>query len=187
MQRNSSRAITVAQKVGQAKPTRHKKHCPHIPEAKIVRIQHRHLVGQSNREIARAEHCGRSTISKIVKAPELQEHLQQVRERIWGMADCAADVVYEAIVEKRDVKTSYELLRDISVLPRASQIVHQPTQPTPEDGYSRQAIMVASVMLESHKNFDVDLPPGAREALEKLAKDAESREAKSAEAKLPRR
>jgi hypothetical protein len=184
MPRNSSPAIAVAPKVGQAKPTRHKKHCPHIPAAKIVRIQHRHLVGQSNRDIARAEHCGRNTVAKIVKAPEPQEHLQQVRERIWGMADCAADVVYEAIVEKRDVKTSYELLRDISVLPRASQIVHEPTQlpkTAPEDGYTRQAIMVASVMLESHKNFGVDLPPGAKEA---LAKDEESHAASTPQRNL---
>ncbi len=101
MPRITTNAIALAQNVSRTKPIQAKKHRPHIPSAKIVRIERRHLEGESNREIARAEHCGRNTVAKIVKAPELQEHLQRIRERIWGMADHAADVVFEAIVQNR--------------------------------------------------------------------------------------
>jgi hypothetical protein len=144
------------------------KHVPHVTTTKILRIQQRHLAGQSGREIAAAEHCGRNTVAKIVKAPELQAHLQQVRERIWGMADCAAEVLFEAVVQNRDARIAYELLRDLGVLPRASQIVHQPNQPpeaTYEEGQERQARIIADVILNRQKVFNIDLPPEMERAL----------------------
>jgi hypothetical protein len=173
MPRTTTNAITVAREVNRAKPIRAKKHRPHIPSAKIVRIERRHLEGESNREIARAEHCGRNTVSKIVKAPELQEHLQRIRERIWGMADHAADVVFEAVVQKRDVRISYELLRDIGVLPRASQIVQQPspTAPTKEDRAQKQDRFVAAVITQRHRVFDIELPKSLKDAYDAASLD----------------
>ena len=179
MPRTTTNAITLdEQEVSQAKPVGAKKHSPHISSAKIVRIERRYLEGQSAREIARAENCGRNTVSKIVKAPELQEHLQRIRERIWGMADDAADVVLEAIVQKRDVRISYELLRDIGVLPRASQIVQQPTQLalTREERDDWQTRAIASVIAERRRVFGIELPGEMQEALD---------QAEAAETKLP--
>lgn len=168
MPRITTNALTLAQKVGRASPVRAKKHRPHISSAKIVRIERRHLEGESNWEIARAEHCGRNTVAKIVKAPELQEHLQRIRERIWGMADHAADVVFEAIVEKRDARISYELLRDIGVLPRASQIVQQPVQlaMTREERDDWQTRAIASVIAERRRVFGIELPPEMQTAID---------------------
>jgi hypothetical protein len=120
---NQGTAITPARNGNRAEPIQTKRHRPHISAPKILRIEQRHLAGESDRQIARVEHCSRNTIVKIVKAPELQAHLQQIRERIWGVAEIAADVVRDAIVVKRDAKISYQLLRDIGVLPRATQIV----------------------------------------------------------------
>jgi predicted transcriptional regulator len=178
-------AAAINAQASQAKPTRPKKLCPHTPDPRILRVQQRHLVGQSNREIARAERCGRSTVSKIVKSPKIQEHLQRVRERIWGMADCAADVVYEAIVEKRDVKTSYELLRDIGVLPRKGEPLQLPAT-TPEDGMSRQAYMAGCALLEGHANLGVDLPKDIEDVLAKESMES-AEGAKTSKSKLPRR
>jgi hypothetical protein len=176
MPRNSTRAIktqntatTLALNVDRAEPIRAKKHRPHIPAAKILRIEQRHLGGESDREIARAEHCSRNTIVKVVRAPELQAHLQQVRERIWGMADCAADVLFEAIAQNRDSRIAYELLRDVGVLPRASQIVHQPSEPTPatkDERDVRQIGVLAAVIAERRRVFNVELPPDMERALE---------------------
>jgi hypothetical protein len=103
-----------------------------------------------------------------VKAPELQAHLQRIRERIWGMADDATDVVLEAIVQKRDVRISYELLRDIGVLPRASQIVQQPAQlaMTREDRDNWQTRVIANVIAERRRVFGIELPPEMQEALD---------------------
>ena len=158
----------VTQKVSQAEPIQ-RKHRPHIGTVKMLSIQKRHLAGQSNREIARAERCGRNTVAKIVKAPELQQHLQQVRERIWGMADCAADVLFESIVEGRDPRIAYELLRDIGVLPRPSQIVYDPNrmQPSTEEQREDQmAHLIGSVMLNRNKVFGIEFPPDVQKALD---------------------
>jgi transposase len=179
MPRTTTNAITLdEQEVSQANPVGAKKHSSHISSAKIVRIERRYLEGQSSREIARAENCGRNTVSKIVKAPELQEHLQRIRERIWGMADSAADVVLEAIVEKRDVRISYELLRDIGVLPRASQIVQQPAQlaVTREERDDWQTRAIASVIAERRRVFGIELPNEMQQALD---------QGEAAETKLP--
>ena len=169
---------TVPQKVSQAKLVGAKTHRPHISAAKIIRIERRHLEGQSAREIARAERCGRNTVARVVKAPELREHLERVRERIWGMADHAADVVFEAIVQNRDARISYELLRDIGVLPRASQIVQQPAQlvMTREERDDWQTRAIASVIAERRRVFGIELPSEMQAALD---------QGEAAETKLP--
>lgn len=123
-------------------------------------------------QIARVERCSRNTIRKIVTAEEFQGHLARVREKIWGGLDDAVDVVLENIRQNRDPKMAYELLRDAGLLPRATQIVHQPQQLTPstpeEDGVDRQARMVASVLLEGHQNYGVELPERVKEKLARL-------------------
>jgi hypothetical protein len=178
MPRSTADAITLAREVSQAKPVGAKKHRPHISSAKITRIERRHLEGESNREIARAEHCGRSTVAKVVKAPELQEHLQRIRERIWGMADCAAEVLFEAMVQNRDARIAYELLRDLGVLPRASQIVQQPAQlsMTREERDDWQTRAIASVIAERRRVFGIELPSEMQAALD---------QGEAAETKLP--
>jgi len=172
---SSETSITIKPKVSRVAPLRPTKHRPHIGTVKILSIQRRHLAGQSNREIARAERCGRSTVAKVVRAPDLQQHLQQVRERIWGMADSAADALHEAIVEGRDPRIAYELLRDVGVLPRASQIVYDPNGTSPSTQERRQdqmAHLIGSVMLNRHKAFGVEFPPDVQEVLdEKEAED----------------
>lgn len=170
MPRNTTQAITLTQKESRAEPIQRRKHCPHISEARILRIQHRHFAGQTNREIVRAEHCGRNTVSTVVKAPELQEHLQGIREKMWGLADSAADVVRESIVQNRDARVAYELLRDVGVLPRASQIVCQPNQSAtmaPENAMARQTRLIAAVIAERHRVFGIELPADMKEALER--------------------
>ena len=174
MRRATAAKMTVlTRKVDQAEPIE-RKHRPHISTVKILSIQKRHLAGQSNREIARAERCGRSTVASVVRAPDLQQHLQQVRERVWGMADNAADVLFESIVEGRDPRIAYELLRDVGVLPRASQIVYDPNGTSPSTQERRQdqmAHLIGSVMLNRHKVFGVEFPPDVQEVLDQ--KEAE--------------
>lgn len=84
------------------------------------------------------------------------------------MADHAADVVFEAIVEKRDARISYELLRDIGVLPRASQIVQQPVQlaMTREERDDWQTRAIASVIAERRRVFGIELPPEMQTAID---------------------
>jgi hypothetical protein len=76
------------------------------------------------------------------------------------------------------------VLRDIGVRPSKGESLPLPAT-TPEDGYSRQAVMIANVLLEGRQHMGVDLPEAAEEA---LARDAqESKEAaKTPRTKLPR-
>lgn len=53
----------------------------------------------------------------------------------------------------------------------------------PEDGYFRQAIMIANILLEAHQHMGVDLPAEVEEALAKDAQEC-AEAAKTSGAKL---
>jgi hypothetical protein len=157
--------------------------CPRIPAPQIERIKQRHIVGQSQREIARAEGRSRPTIARIVKGEEMQAFVQEMRERFYGLVPDALATIEYALREQRDARIAYDILRDVGVTPHKGESPQLPTSAT-EDGYSRQAIMVANVLLEGREHMGLDLGP----ELEKvLAKDSqESTEgAKTAQPKLP--
>jgi transcriptional regulator with XRE-family HTH domain len=145
-------------------PSVTKKPYSRVPPPQVERIKQRHILGQSQREIARAEGRSRPTIARIVKGEEMQAFVQEMRERFHGLAPDALATIEYALHEQRDARIAYEILRDCGVAPRKGETQQLPAT-TPEDGYSRQAIMVANVLLEAHENFGVDLPKGVEKAL----------------------
>ncbi|HSY66713.1 MAG TPA: helix-turn-helix domain-containing protein [Terriglobales bacterium] len=159
--------------------------CPRIPAPQIERIKQRHIMGQSQREIARAEGRSRPTIARIVKSEEMLAYVQEMRERFFGLAPDALATIEFALREQKDARIAYEILRDVGVVPRKGEPLQLPAT-TPEDGYSRQAIMIANVMLEARDQMAVELPPEIEKALAKDAREC-ANAAKSSEAKLPRR
>jgi hypothetical protein len=154
-----------------------------IPPPQIERIRQRHILGQSQREIARAEGRSRPTIARIVKGEEMQAFVQQMRERFYGLTPDALATIEYAIWEQKDARIAYEILRDVGVAPRKGEPLPVP-QTTEEAGMQRQAMLVASVLLEGHKNLGVDLPPEIERV---LAEGAESQGAKASPAQLSRR
>jgi hypothetical protein len=98
----------------------------------------------------------------------MQSFVQEMRERFYGLVPDALATIEYALREQRDARIAYEILRDVGVVPRNGEPSQLPTM-TPEDGYSRQAIMVANVMLEAREQMAVDLGPEIEKA---LAKDA---------------
>jgi DNA invertase Pin-like site-specific DNA recombinase len=58
-------------KIHHSAPSVTKLPCPRIPAPQIERIKQRHIMGQSQREIARAEGRSRPTIARIVKSEEM--------------------------------------------------------------------------------------------------------------------
>src|SRR5271155_2205929 len=143
--------------------------CPRIPAPQIERIKQRHIMGQSQREIARAEGRSRPTIARIVKGEEMQAFVQEMRERFYGLAPDALATIEFALREQKDARIAYEILRDVGVVARKGESLQSPPA-TPEDGYSRQAIMIANVMLNAYENLGVDLPEDVATA---LAKDSQ--------------
>jgi transcriptional regulator with XRE-family HTH domain len=171
-------------KINHSAPSVTKLPCPRIPAPQIERIKQRHIMGQSQREIARAEGRSRPTIARIVKGEEMQAFVQEMRERFYGLAPDALATIEYALREQKDARIAYDILRDVGVAPRKGEEPQLPA--TPEDGYSRQAIMVANVLLEAHDNLGVDLPENVAAA---LAKDAQgnTEAAKTSGSKLLRR
>ena len=72
--------------------------------------------------------------------------------------------------EQKDARIAYEILRDAGVVSRKGEPPQLPAT-TPEDGYNRQAIMIANVMLEARDRMGVDLPEEAEQALAKDARE----------------
>jgi hypothetical protein len=144
----------------------------------------RYAGGDSIREIARVEKRDRSTVTKIVRSDEMHTFVQEMRERFFGLAPDALATIEYALQEQKDARIGLEVLRDIGVRPQKGQSVQLPAM-TPEDGFTRQAVMVANVMLEAHQHMGVPLPDGVEEALAQDAREC-AETAKTPEAKLRR-
>jgi hypothetical protein len=152
-------------------PSVTKKRYSRVPLPQVERIKQRHILGQSQREIARAEGRARPTIARIVQGEEMQAYVQEMRERFFGLAPDALTTIEHALQEQKDARIALEVSRDIGVAPRKGESVQLPAM-TPEDGFTRQAVMVANVMLEAHQQMGVDL---GQEIEGTLAKDAQER------------
>lgn len=145
--------------------------CPRIPAPQIERIKQRHIMGQSQREIARAEGRSRPTIKRIVKSEEMLAYIQEMRERFFGLAPDALATIECALREQKDARIAYDILRDVGVAPRRGESLQLPAR-TPEDGYSRQAIMIANVLLAGREQMGLDLGPEIEEALAKNVEES---------------
>jgi hypothetical protein len=122
-----------------------------------MRIEQRHLAGESERQIARAENCGRSTVARVVNGPALQGYLQEVRQKIWGGIDDAADVVLDAIRERRDAKLAFQLLVHSGVVgPHAQEEL------TADESFEQTKqewmLKLETIALERHQVFGTRLP-----------------------------
>jgi hypothetical protein len=155
-----------------------------VPPPQSARIMQRYIGGESIRQIAREEQRDRATVTKIVRSEEMGAFVQEMRERFFGLAPDALATIEYALREQRDARIGLEILRDIGVRPQKGESLQLPAT-TPEDGFTRQAIMVANVMLEAHQNMGVPLPEEIEEALAKDAREC-TEVAKSGVAKLRR-
>jgi|HubBroStandDraft_6_1064221.scaffolds.fasta_scaffold85863_2 hypothetical protein len=70
----------------------------------------RYAAGQSIREISRKEGRARETITKIVRCDEMQAHVQQMRERFYGLG-CEALGAVEHPDLKLDVAVNSQINR----------------------------------------------------------------------------
>jgi hypothetical protein len=108
-----------------------------IPPPQIERIRQRHILGQSRREIARAEGRSRPTIARIVTGEEMQAFLQQMRERFCGLTPDALATLESAIREQKDARIAYEILRDVGVAPRKGQPLQVPEMTKRKDSRAK--------------------------------------------------
>jgi Helix-turn-helix domain len=93
----------------------------YLPPLQVERIKLRYVEGESLRQIAAQEGRARQTITKIVRSPEMQEHMQKLRGKLCGFLDDLVDTVYTECVNKKaqtgDARLAYQLLKHFGVIP----------------------------------------------------------------------
>jgi hypothetical protein len=113
-------SVPKSRRFNQKQPKRPKSY---LPEPQVVRIRQRHIAGEKNSEIARAEGCDRHTVAKVVKGPEMQAYVEEMRARFNGFAPLALDAVEHGLTIAKDAKLAIEVLKDIGVIePRENKV-----------------------------------------------------------------
>lgn len=135
----------------------------------------RYIDGKSIRQIAREERRDRATVTKIVRSDEMQDFVQEMRERFYGLAFDAMNAVKNSLQQQHDARLAYRMLCDIGIVPSPGERHSITTQPpsidkstmTPleramaedEDGrINRVAYGAACVIEESARVFGTELP-----------------------------
>jgi hypothetical protein len=157
-----------------------------VPPGKIVQAQALLVQGRSQRDIGRALHMSPMTVAKIIKTEDFQSFIKEMQERLFAIAPDALESFRAQV--KMDGHLAYVFMKDIGIIPsREALVAMMAPAPTETDaGLERQAHMVACVLLEAHKNLDVDLPKDIEDV---LAEDSQefTEDAKTSQPKLLRR
>jgi len=157
----------------------------YLPVPKILRIQQRYLNGQNKTEIAREEKCDRETVTRIVQFPEVQNFIAQAQQEFFGLIPDALAAVRHALRVENNPTIGLTVLERTGVAAHRNERMQLP-ETAPQDGYSRQAVMIANVLLAGREHMGLDLGPEIEEALVKdLEENAEA--AKTSGTKLSRR
>lgn len=138
------------------------------PKAQKERVITKHVLGKSNREIAAEEGIDKDTVAVIVKEPDVQKHVESLRE-LWysfGLSALAAEK-YQLDV-KKDGRFGHKVLQDMGVIPKQTKDKEPEQQKewSEKDGQLSQAYQVACMMQEAHDQMGVDYPDSMKEMIE---------------------
>jgi transcriptional regulator with XRE-family HTH domain len=156
-----------------------------VPAGKIVQAQALLVKGCSQRAIARELRISPMTVAKIIRTEDFQSFLKEQQERVFAIAPIAIESFQAQVAT--DGYLAFAFLKNIGIIPSPEAIAQFLNTATPqtETGDERQARMIASVLLEGHKNYGLDLGEDFDAA---MAKDSqESRAAESSQPKLLRK
>jgi hypothetical protein len=104
-----------------------------IPVPQQLRIIEKYMQGISLRRIAEEEDRARQTVTKIVRAPEVEGCIEKLREEVIALGDEMVKSVRFAVRHELDGRLAYEMLKDIGVLrPRAQVQLNNQSQMTEE-------------------------------------------------------
>jgi hypothetical protein len=139
-----------------------------VSPGKIVRAQGLLMQGHSRRSVSRLLHMSEHTVGKIVRTADFQAFLQEQRERLFAIAPDALESFHTAV--KVDGRLAYVFLKDIGAVPspadRIAAPVDDPSKMTKEDRADRQTRLLASVIAERHRVFDLELPDDMQAAID---------------------
>jgi transposase len=118
----------------------------------------RHVAGQSNREIARAEGRDRGTIAKIVKSTEMAAFVEEMKERFRGLAPLAMETIEHALRVQQDAKIAYQVLSDLGIAPQKGEQPQQPVMTTEEEMVKEQMTKMAYIAYETARVYGGEMP-----------------------------
>lgn len=160
--KRSSRTKKQPPRQDRAKPA--KKPRTTIPLPQVERIRQRYISGQSIRKIAREEKRDQETVARIVKGPEIQSYVHNLREKYYGLGETALEALSRGLKNSKDGRLAVELLRSIGVIPSAEEAhtVARPVQVvapmTEEEEVKAQMWKLVNVAYERAKVFNMPMP-----------------------------
>ena len=83
-------------------------------QLEIIRL---YMQGCSLCEIARITHRARQTVAKIVRAPEVQAKIEELKGKLLGSSDKWIESLNYAVDTELDGNLAYELMKDFGVIP----------------------------------------------------------------------
>jgi len=94
-----------------------------VPPPQQLRIVKRYMEGMSIRRIAEEEDRARQTVTKIVRAPEVQSYIEKLREEVVGLGEEMVKSLRFALKNEIDGHLAHEMLKDIGVIPLQGQVL----------------------------------------------------------------
>jgi hypothetical protein len=88
-----------------------------IPPPQRERILQKYVAGKSIVQISREEARNRETITRVVRADEMREHVHRMREAFYALADSALVALRHALEIEKDGQLAYKILTDIGAVP----------------------------------------------------------------------
>jgi hypothetical protein len=154
-------SVQKSPRFGRKQPKRLKSY---LPAPQIQRIQQRHIAGEKNSAIARAEGCDRHTVSRIVKAPEMRAYVAEMKERFNGFAPLALDTVEAGLATLKDTRLACEVLKAIGVIePRGNMVSVNFEREIDEAGEERLEMewlgRLTFIAMEKHHIYGTTLEP----------------------------
>jgi hypothetical protein len=166
------KAIPITWKSAKQIPTigkkRSKKRGPakgtmYVPEAQQIRIKARHIRGESMARIAREEHRDIKTVSKLIKAPDVQRHIESLKERFYGSLETMLEVAVDYAMTARDGGwLALEFLKSAGVVPDVKHaslniFQHQPTPDEEQAAIREIAVGLIEGAIERHKFYEMPM------------------------------
>lgn len=134
-----------------------------VPVPQQLRIVEKYMQGMSIRRIAEDEDRARQTVTKIVRAPEVQNYIEKLREQVIALGDEMLNSVRYALRNELHGQLGYQMLKDIGVI-QAAQVRCNDQSYTPEERHqklteewTRRLNLIA---LEKSAVYGTTLPPG---------------------------
>ena len=146
-----------------------------VPVPQQLRIIEKYMQGMSLRRIAEEEDRARQTVTKIVRAPEVQGYIERLREEVIALGDDMVKSVRFAVRHELDGRLAHEMLKDIGVLqPRAQVQLNNQSQMTEEQSekfWTEEWIGRLHLMAMERSRVYGTTPPAHRE--EELKRECE--------------